>query len=75
MSMKNKLSDYWRQKELERGRIITVAEVSRETGLHHNTVRKMLKDKTTRYDEPVLNKICAFFDVPPGPVPFIVYEP
>lgn len=75
MATKSVLFEYWRQKEIERGKRITVTEVSREIGLHRDTIQKLLDDATGRYDKPVLDALCRYFDVPPGPVPFLVYEP
>ena len=75
MAVRNTLFQYWKQRELEKGEPITVADVANATGLHRETVNNLLLGKTTRFDAPVLDKICEFFNIPPGPVPFIVYEP
>ncbi|HEX9921900.1 MAG TPA: hypothetical protein VGD99_04495, partial [Anaerolineae bacterium] len=31
-------------------------------------------DETTRFDKPVIEKLCDFFGVPEGPIPFLYYE-
>jgi transcriptional regulator with XRE-family HTH domain len=65
----------WNAKEAREGRRITLTEVSEVTGLAPETIRNLRNDKTRRFDEDVLLALCSFFDVPPGPVPFIVYQP
>jgi DNA-binding Xre family transcriptional regulator len=72
--VKSALFEYWKQAELERGERITVADVVRSTGLQRNTVQGMLDGETTRYDAPVIDALCKYFAVVPGPVPFLVYE-
>lgn len=68
------LFSFWKDKEKELGRKITVADVSTATGVHRNTITAYLKGKIDRPDNKVIDKFCGFFKVPPGPVPFLVYE-
>ena len=75
MVVKSTLFEYWQQKEIELGKKITVAEVSRATGLQRNTIDSWLNNKTTRYDQPVINALCKYFNVPAGSIPFLKYEP
>lgn len=73
--VKNELELLWRKKELEVGRIITVQEVAKATGLNWETVAKLKAGHTSRYDADVMAKICHFFGVREGePVPFLVYS-
>lgn len=66
------LKDFWRQEELKRGRIITVAEVAKATGISYDAVSNLKEGSTGRFDSPVVGKICQFFNVPNGqPVPFL----
>ena len=74
MAVKSNLFAFWKQKELERGERILISDVVRETGLQRNTIQNLLNASTTRFDAPVLKALCAFFDVPAGPVPFLVFE-
>ena len=74
MAVKSTLFQFWKQKELELGRTISITEVSNATGLHRDTIRRLLDDETTRFDKPVISGLCKFFEVPPGLVPFLVYE-
>jgi transcriptional regulator with XRE-family HTH domain len=75
MTVKNMLFEYWKNEELRRGELIEIKDVAKATGLHRETVSNLLRGETTRFDTPVLEKICKFFNIPAGPVPFIVYEP
>lgn len=73
--IKSELLRLWRQKELEIGRIITVSEVVEATGLSRETVTNLKSGSTTRYDAPVIAKLCEYFGVTEGqPVPFLVYR-
>lgn len=73
--IKNTLFEFWLEQERLAGRRMQVSEVAKATGLHHNTIQKMLQRETTRFDAPVLNALCRYFNVPPGaPVPFLIYE-
>ncbi len=74
MAVKSTLFQFWQQKELEFGRIISIAEVSRATGLHRDTIKRLMDGETSRFDEPVIDKLCGFFGVPDGPIPFLTYE-
>lgn len=73
--VKSELLKLWRQREVERGQIITVAEVSKATGLSRETVTNLKNGVTTRYDASVVGAICKFFGLQPGqPVPFLVFQ-
>ena len=65
---------FWTQKEQQEGRRITLTEISASTGLAPETIRKLLRNQTTRLDESVIVALCQFFDIPSGPIPFIFYE-
>jgi putative transcriptional regulator len=69
------LFQLWTRKEQRENRRITLTEVSEATGLSPETIRKLLKNQTRRFDESVIIALCEYFEVPPGPVPFVVYEP
>lgn len=71
----NVLFDLWKDKEKREGRGITLSEISETTGLASETIRKIRDNETKRFDASVIIALCDFFDVPPGPVPFIIYDP
>lgn len=73
--VKNELGSLWRKKELEWGRIVTVQEVAKATGLNWETVDNLKAGRTDRYDARVVALICKFFGVAEGePVPFLIYS-
>jgi len=72
--VKSQLFELWKQKELALGKTITIADIAKSTGLSRETIANLRDGETFRFDAPVLDKICKFFDVPPGPIPFIVYD-
>lgn len=74
MSIKVTLFEFWKQKEIELGRTITVAEVTEATGVSRATIMRLRAGSTTRADWDVIGKLCRFFNIPPGPVPFVVWE-
>lgn len=72
----NNMPEFWRKKEVERGRIITVREVADNLNVSWDAIDRWKKGEVTkRYDDDILNGLCRFFGVPPGPVPFLVYSP
>jgi hypothetical protein len=75
VAIKSTLFQFWQQKELELGRTISISEAAKATGLHRDTIKRLMDGSTSRFDEPVISGLCAFFAVPPGPIPFLIYEP
>lgn len=75
MGYRSRLFQYWKQKELEQRQNISVLDVAKATGLHRSTIQSLLDDTTRRFDDPVISAICTYFNVAPGPVPWLVYEP
>ncbi len=63
------------EKQVQWGREITIKEISEGSGVSRDTVSRALSGTLTRIDESTVLAFCKFFKVPPGPVPFIVYEP
>lgn len=73
--IKVNLFDFWKQKEIESGRTITVREVAAATGLSRDTITRIKAGRTAHPDLEVIDKLCKFFNVPPGPIPFVSYNP
>ncbi len=69
------LKQYIREKEAEWQKDITWANIREATGVSESTLNRLINGKAQRVDRGVLAKLCHFFNVPPGPIPFIVYEP
>ncbi len=74
MTIKTTLLELWHKKEAEIGRKLKVIEVAEACDLSHHTVTGMLNGRTNQLNKHILDKFCKYFDVPAGPVPFIVYE-
>lgn len=75
MTVKNILFEFWKAEETRQRREITVAEVAEATRLSRDTVTRFKQGNTNRFDGETVDKLCRFFNVPAGPIPFIVYEP
>ena len=63
----------WKDKEKSLGASMSISLASRFTGLANETIRNIRDGKTQRFDAPVIAKICNLLDIPPGPIPFIIY--
>lgn len=74
MSIKVTLFQFWKQKEAEWGRTITVTEVAESTGVSRDTLTRLRGGRTDRPSLDVTDELCKFFKVPSGPVPFLIYE-
>jgi hypothetical protein len=70
----NTLFAFWKDKEKQLGRRITIADIADATGLHRNTISDYFNNQIVRPDLEVIDKLCKYFDIPSGPVPFIQYE-
>lgn len=73
--MRSTLFEFWQQSEIRAGRRLSVSEVSRTTGVSRSAIQRLLDGETLRFDGPTINALCKFFDVPAGPIPFLVYDP
>ena len=69
-----KFAQFKRQMEAKMDRDFTTGQIAEGAGISADTVSRLLNDKVTRIDSKTINGLCRFFDVEPGPVPFIVYE-
>ena len=66
--------ELWKDKEKSLGKPLNLTDAAQITKLAPETIRKIREGKTTRFDAPVIAKLCQLLDLPPGPVPFIVYD-
>lgn len=73
MAVKITLNKIWKQREYELGRTIKLQEVSDATGISRPTLIRLRQDKVKRPDLEVVDKLCKFFGVTDGPIPFISY--
>lgn len=75
MAVRNILFEFWKEIETKQRREISVAEVAEATGLSRHTITRFKNGDTNRFDGETIDKLCAFFGIPAGPIPFIIYEP
>lgn len=68
------LAQFKRQKEVEWKRDISWQEIMDGANISRNTLARLLSGKAQRVDNETADGLCAFFKVPLGPVPFIVYN-
>ncbi|MFY9510295.1 MAG: helix-turn-helix transcriptional regulator [Rubrivivax sp.] len=47
-------------------RKLKIADVSRETGLHRNTITLLYDETAVRVDLEAIDKLCALFDIAVG---------
>lgn len=64
----------WQEKERKLGRKLTAREASEMSGIHRNTINAYLRGPIANPDSKVVDKFCEFFDISPGPIPFLIYE-
>lgn len=67
------LFSIWQDEEKRRGKKLTALEVSAATGIHRNTLSSYLKGNVKSPNFEILNALCRYFNVEPGPVPFLIY--
>jgi transcriptional regulator with XRE-family HTH domain len=69
--VKSELLELWTEKERKEGRRISVQEVSEKTGVDRRAITGLLRGETTQFNADVLARICQYFEVEEGPVPFL----
>lgn len=69
--VKSELLELWTEKERKEGRRISVQEVSQATGIDRRAITGLLRGETTQFNADVLARLCEYFEVKEGPVPFL----
>lgn len=69
------LFSFWQDEEKRRGKKLTALEVSAATGIHRNTLSSYLRGEVKNPNFEIIDALCRYFNLPPGPVPFVRYEP
>lgn len=69
------LKQFKREVEVRTRRDITWAEIREATGLAQSTINRLMNNKNERIDLSAIDRMCAFFKLPAGAVPFIIYLP
>ena len=66
MTINNRFLILLAQKETVENRRISIAEVARETKIDQRTLGKWAKNSLARYDAPVIDALCKYFNCTPG---------
>jgi putative transcriptional regulator len=61
-TVKNRLFELMRAKELKLGRRIQQKEIAEVAGVTEHTIINWLRNDATRYDTKVLVRLCDYFD-------------
>lgn len=67
------VKELWEAKEARDGAKITIQDVVRRANLNTHTVSSIKNGTIKRFDARTLSAFCDYFDVPDGPIPFLVY--
>lgn len=73
-SIRVNLFEFWKQQEIAQRRTISITEVSRATGISRDTLTRLKAGRTGHPDLEVISKLCKFFGVDTGPIPFLIYH-
>jgi putative transcriptional regulator len=66
MTISNKFGVLLAEKEATEKRNIPISEVARATGLMRQTLQSWANNTVTRYDAPVIDSLCNYFNCTPG---------
>jgi putative transcriptional regulator len=66
MTLTNLFWDLLHKKEALDHRNISISEVARDTGIARKTLQAWAHDKVTRYDAPVIEALCNYFECTVG---------
>lgn len=62
MSVNNQFALLLAEKGMKEKRHISIAEVGRETGIAERTLQAWARNDVTRFDAPVIDALCAYFN-------------
>lgn len=69
------LDRIWRKREAELNKDITFLEVAEYAGVHRDTISRLFKGETNRYDGDLIAKVAEYLGVEDGqPIPFLVLD-
>jgi putative transcriptional regulator len=66
MTINNRFGVLLAEREAREKRRISVAEVSRETGIGQRTLLQWAHNTIARFDASVIEALCSYFDCEPG---------
>ncbi len=74
MAVRIDLKQFVREYEAKHQRDVTWAEISEATGMAETTLNRLMNGHSKRVGLDVLDRLCQHFDVPSGPIPFVIFE-
>jgi putative transcriptional regulator len=66
VTVNNRFGILLAEKQVKERRKISLAEVAKETGIAAKTLYAWEKNSVNRFDVPVIDRLCKYFDVEPG---------
>ena len=66
VTVNNRLGILLAEKQKQERRNISLSEVAEATGVSRQSLYKWENNKVNRFDTPVINAICKYFDIQPG---------
>jgi len=66
VTINNRFGVLLAEKRAREKRNISFVEVARETGIHRKTLLAWANNSVSRFDAPVINALCSYFDCQPG---------
>jgi putative transcriptional regulator len=66
MTVTNRFAVLLAEKGMRERRKISIAEVSRKTGIAQRTLQKWASNRIDRYETPVIDALCKYFACSPG---------
>lgn len=66
VTVNNRFAALLAEKRIKERRNISLQEVAQKTGISRQTLYKWENNSVNRFDVPVINALCQFFNVNPG---------
>lgn len=66
MTTENRFAFLLAEKSTREKRIISIAQVSRDTGIAERTLQQWYKNTITRFDAQVIDALCNYLECNPG---------
>jgi len=66
VTVNNRFAVLLAEKQVKERRNISLSEVAEMTGVSRQALYKWENNKVNRFDVPVINAICKYFDIQPG---------
>lgn len=66
MTVNNRFAILLAEKRIAERRNISLQEVAEKTGISRKTLYAWENNKVNRFDVPVINALCVYFEVEPG---------